>query len=226
MKWRLDDSEPTEVLGVQGRVHWENVRIQKVKNRQQVYALSFTQFDRGEGASNTGIQKTILASPLTTRSDMKKRMAIYEKEVAEVERRERERQEALARAKREADLIQSFKADRMGIWNIDRFMKMEDCVPVYVHFDFEKSIKSKEQKVRLFALYDGDNSVKEYEATEWNAVYLQKGKPMRLIALLPNEQLALVGDESIQPALLQGKTEVNFQTKRYSATEFRKLISP
>ena len=61
------------------------------------------------------------------------------KEVAEAERRERERQAELARLKREADLVQSFKADRVGIWNVDRFQKMEDCVPVYVRFDFENS---------------------------------------------------------------------------------------
>ena len=226
MKWRLDDSEKIEVLGVQGRVHWENVRINKVKNRQQVYALSFTQFDRGEGSSGAGIQKTILASPMTSRSDMKKRMAIYEQEVAEVERRERLRQEALAQAKREADLIQSFKADRMGIWNVDRFMKMEDCRPVYVHFDFEKTIKSNDRPIRLFALYDGDNSVMEYAQSDWKTVYLQQGKPMRLIALLPNDQLALVENENIQSVLEQGKTEAVFQTKRTSAKEFLKTTTP
>ena len=226
MKWRLDDSEKIEVLGIQGRVHWENVRINKVKNRQQVYALTFTQFDRGEGSPESGIQKTILASPMTTRGDMKKRMAIYEKEVAEVERRERARQEALALAKREADLVQSFRADRMGIWNVDRFQKMEDCVPVYVRFDFEKSIKSGDRPIRLFALYDGDNSVMEYAPSDWKAVYLQKGKSMRLIALLPNDQLALVDNEKIQPVLEQGKTEVSFETKRFSAKEFLKMTTP
>jgi uncharacterized protein YifN (PemK superfamily) len=226
MKWRLDDSESIEVLGVQGRVHWENVRINKVKNREQVFALTFTQFDRGDEGSNKGIQKTILASPMTTRNDMKNRMAIYEKELAEIERRERDRLEALARAKQEADLIQSFKADRLGIWNIDRFQKMEDCVPVYVHFDFERSIQSSDKPIRLFALYDGDNSVMEYKPEEWKAVFLQKGKPMRLIAVLPNNQLALVGNENIQSALRQGKNEVIFETKKIPSTEFLKTATP
>lgn len=226
MKWKLDDSEPIEVLGVPGRVHWENVRIHQVKNRHQVYALTFTQFERGEGASGSGIQKTILASPMTSRSDMKKRMAIYEKEVAEAERRERERQAELARLKREADLVQSFKADRVGIWNVDRFQKMEDCIPVYVRFDFENSFKDNEKKIRLFALYDGDNSVMEYDPSEWKAVYLQKGKPMRLIAVLPNDQLALVGNETIQPVLQQDQKEVTFQTKRISAREFMRASAP
>ncbi len=226
MQWQLDDSEPTEVLGVQGRVHWEDVRIQKVNNKRNTYALTFTQFDRGDQAANKGIQKTILASPLTTRSDMKKRMAIYEREVAEVERRERERQEALAKAKRESDLVHSFKADRMGIWNVDRFFKMEDCVPVFVHFDFEKSMPGEIQRIRLFALYDGDNSVMEYDPANWKSVYLQKGKPMRLIALLPNEQLAIVENESIQLALQKESNEITFQTKRVKSNEFLKTATP
>ncbi len=226
MKWRLDDSESIEVLGVQGRVHWENVRINKVKNKQQVFALTFTQFDRGDEGSYKGIQKTILASPMTTRSDMKDRMAIYEKELAEVERQERARQEALAKAKQEADLIQSFKADRLGIWNVDRFQKMENCVPVYVHFDFERSIQSSDKPIRLFALYDGDNSVMEYKPEEWKVVFLQKGKPMRLIAVLPNNQLALVDNDHIQSVLRQGKNEVTFETKKVPSSEFLKTATP
>jgi hypothetical protein len=226
MKWRLDDSESIEVLGVQGRVHWENVRINKVKNRQQVFALTFTQFDRGDEGSYKGIQKTILASPMTTRSDMKDRMAIYEKELAEVERQERARQEALAKAKQEADLIQSFKADRLGIWNVDRFQKMENCVPVYVHFDFERTIRSDDKPIRLFALYDGENSVMEYKPEDWKAVFLQSGEPMRLIALLPNNQLALVDNDHIQSVLRQGKNEVTFETKKVPSSEFLKTATP
>lgn len=226
MKWKLDDSEPIEVLGVPGRVHWENVRIHKVKNRHQVYALTFTQFDREAGASGSGIQKTILASSMTTRMDMKKRMKIYEQAVAEAERRERERQAELARLKREADLVQSFKADRLGIWNVDRFQKMEDCIPVYVRFDFENSFNGHEKKIRLFALYDGDNSVMEYDPSAWNAVYLQQGKPMRLIAVLPNDQLALVDNEPIQVVLQQHNKEVTFQTKRIAAKEFLRTAAP
>ena len=103
---------------------------------------------------------------------------------------------------------------------------MEDCVPVYVRFDFENSFKDNEKKIRLFALYDGDNSVMEYDPSEWKAVYLQKGKPMRLIALLPNDQLALVGNETIQPVLQQDQKEVTFQTKRISAREFMRASAP
>jgi hypothetical protein len=44
--------------------------------------------------------------------------------------------------------------------------------------------------------------------------------------LLPNDQLALVDNEKIQPVLEQGKTEVSFETKRFSAKEFLKMTTP
>lgn len=226
MKWRLDASEPTEVLGIQGRVHWEDVRIRLVNKKKALYELAFTQFDRTYDTSRKGIRKSLLAIPEASRGDMKKRMAIYEREIAEVERREKERQEQLARAQRQADLIQSFRADRLGIWNIDRLLKMEDCIPVYVHFDFERELSEKVKMVRLFALYDGENSIMEFQQEKWGQVYLQKGKPTRLVALLPNEQVAIVQDQAIQAALQQGSKEVTFKTERKPAKEFIKSTSP
>ncbi len=225
LKWRLDDSQPIEVMEVQTRIHWEGVRIKRVNKKKNLYELTFTQFDRDDTATSKGIQKTILAQALSSRADMRARSAEYEKDLAEFERIQNERREELARAKREADLIQSFRADRLGIWNLDKLMKMEDCIPVYVRFDFEKEI-GQDEKVRLFALYDGENSIMEFSRDKWNQVYLQKGKAMRLVALLPKEKIAVVSDAAIQSALQRSMTEVTFQTERKEAKEFLKTTSP
>ena len=221
--WRLDESEPLSVLGIEDRIHWEDVRIRAVNRKKQLYALSFVQFDREELA-NRGIQKTILARPLASKKDMKQLEKKYEAEIAKWEEQEKERKERLARAKREADLVRTFRMDRLGIWNIDRLMNMENCTPVHVHFDFEKSFSPNDHSIRLFALYDGENSVKEYSPEEWKTVYLQKGAPMRLISLLPNDQVALVENENIQSVLAEGKTDVLFQTKLFSSKDFMKTI--
>lgn len=223
--WRLDDSQPIDVLQVQSRILWEGVRIKRVNKKNNLYELTFIQYDRDDPEQSKGIQKTILAQALNSRSDMRARSAEYEKELAAFEQLQNQRREELARAKREADLIQSFRADRLGIWNLDRLMKMEDCIPVYVRFDFEKEL-DKESKVRLFALYDGENSIMEFRQDQWGQVYLQKGKAMRLVALLPNEKVAIVSDAAIQSALLSSPKEVNFQTERKEAKEFLKTSTP
>lgn len=222
VNWRLAADEPTESVTIQNRIHWGGVRIRRIQKKSNLYELTFIQFDNDDPAATKGIQKTIRAHALTNRTDMRKRTEEYEKEIAEFERLQNQRREELARAKREADLIQSFRADRLGIWNVDKLMKMEECTPVYVHFDFEKNLPTKDTKIRLFALYDGENSIAEFPREKWDQVYLQKGKPMRLIALLPNDQLALVDNNSIQQPLEKGLKEITFQTKQITQKAFLK----
>jgi hypothetical protein len=217
LKWRLDDSQPIELLEVQSRVNWEAVKIVPINRKNNLYQLTFTQFEKRENGK-VGMQQTILAQALTSRADMKKRSATYEKDLLAFE-------EELARRKREADLVQSFRADRLGIWNVDKLLKMENCSPVYVHFDFEKELNEMATSIRLFALYDGENSIAEYPKEKWDKVYLQKGKAMRLIAVLPKNQLAIVSNETIQSVLQGSPKEIFFKTERKSAKGFLETAS-
>ena len=221
MKWRLDDSEPIERLLTDNRVNWGSVRIVLVDKKKDLYSLTFSQFDREDLSANKGIQRTILASPLTSRKEMKKRTKEYEAGLVELERKRKERLEQLASSQKEADLLQFFSADRLGIWNIDRLLKMENCIPVIVQFDFEKELPSKEKKFTIIALYDGENSVMSFKRDDNpSSIYLQKGKDMRLIALLPKEQVALVDNASIQQALQSGSKEIKFKTKQMGLRDF------
>jgi hypothetical protein len=102
---------------------------------------------------------------------------------------------------------------------------MENCSPVYVHFDFEKELNEMATSIRLFALYDGENSIAEYPKEKWDKVYLQKGKAMRLIAVLPKNQLAIVSNETIQSVLQGSPKEIFFKTERKSAKGFLETAS-
>lgn len=220
MKWRLDDSESTEALKTDIRTNWAKVRIKVVNKKQSIYALTFSEVD-SDDPTVKGRVKTILASPLTSRSDMKKRMETYNQEVAQIEQKRRERLEQLAKSQKESDFLQFFAADRLGIWNVDRLMKMEECTPVIVHFDFEKNSTSEQKSGSVFALYDGENSVMQFDRKGSDQkIFLQKGKAMRLIALLPNERVALVDNTNIQQVLQRGDKEVTFRTQQMSLREF------
>ena len=221
MKWRLDDAESLERLQSDTRIHWEKVRVELVNKKRNLFRLTFFQFDRDNPQANSGMQKTMLASPLTSKTDLKKRMEEYEKEIAALEQKRRARIEQLARSNNEADLIQYFSADRMGIWNIDRLMKMEECTPVIVHFDFEKIATGADETASVIALYDSENSIVPFKRDGGNKqVYLQKGKAMRLVVLLADQQIALVENESIQQALKNEVKEITFQTKHMSLEKF------
>lgn len=221
LKWQLDASEPLERLATDNRIHWGKVSIKLIDKRKNLYALTFTQHDSDDPTTSKGIQKTILASPIASKGNMKKRMKEYEEEVAELERKRKERLEQLVRSQKEADLLQFFSADRLGIWNVDRLMKMEDCIPVVVRFDFEKSLPDANKIGSIIALYDGENSVMQYKRDlNGSSIYLQKGKAMRLIVLLPKEQVALVDNSSIQQALESGSKEINLKTQQMSLRDF------
>ncbi|MFM7671946.1 MAG: hypothetical protein ACKO6Q_05060 [Bacteroidota bacterium] len=221
MKWRLDDSQPIETLITDTRTNWEGVRIKLVDKKRNLYSLTFGQYESDDPTKEKGRVKTILASPLTSRGDMKKRMKQYEEEVAELDRKRKERLEKLVQSQKEADLLQFFAADRLGIWNVDRLMKMEDCIPVIVHFDFEKKATEEESKGSVIALFDAENSVMQFKRDGTDKqIYLQKGKEMRLIAFLPKERVALVDNATIQQALGTGAKEVTLRTSQISLKDF------
>lgn len=221
MKWRLDDSESLERLQSDTRIHWEKVRVELINKKRNLFRLTFIQFDRDNAQANKGMQRTLLASPLTSRGDMKKRMEAYERGLAVLEQMKRERLEQLARSKNEADLLQYFSADRMGIWNIDKLMKMEECIPVIVHFDFEKKLTDENKYPGVIALYDSENSVMQYNRAEGEKqIYLQKGKAIRLLVMLENQQIALVENADIQQALQEGTNEITFRTKQMNLRSF------
>jgi hypothetical protein len=218
--WRLADSEPNSSLITDSRIHWQGVGIKLINKKKNLYELTFSQFDSDDPTVSKGIQKKILASPLLSKREMKDRAEEYEREMIAFEKQKKERMEQLIRSQKEADLIQFFAADRLGIWNVDRLMKMEECTPVVVHFDFEKQTPTKENKITIVALYDGENSVMQYNRENGNEIYLQKGKAMRLIALLPKEKVALVDNDAIQQSLATGSKEITFQTKQMSLRSF------
>jgi len=146
---------------------------------------------------------------------MRKRTKQYEKELAELDRKKKERLEALARAQREADLLQFFQADRMGIWNVDKLMRMEECLPIVVEFDFDRTSPQNGKKLQVVALYDEENAVMTFSRAEYDTIYLQRGKSMRLIAILPDNRLAMVSNETIQQGISTGKSRLAFDTKKY-----------
>jgi hypothetical protein len=63
MKWRLDDAESLKRLQSDTRIHWEKVRVELVNKKRNLFRLTFFQFDRDNPQANSGMQKTMLASP-------------------------------------------------------------------------------------------------------------------------------------------------------------------
>ena len=105
-----------------------------------------------------------------------------------------------ARLNKEADLLNAFKINKMGLWNIDRPLSLTDFLPIKANFDFQTTLK-KSQKVRLFCVLIEDNSVVDFPNWQNEPIYLSKERAMQLVAVLPSGNLALVDFEQIRRRL-------------------------
>jgi hypothetical protein len=125
----------------------------------------------------------------------------------------------MARLKKEADLLNTFKINRMGIWNIDKAVKLTDFVPVTARFDFQEQIKDF-QKIRLFCVMKEDNSVVDFSNWKNNPIYLSADRPMEIVAVLPGGQLALVDFEQIKAKLTRTTEPILFTTRKKPQGEY------
>jgi hypothetical protein len=107
----------------------------------------------------------------------------------------------------------------MGIWNIDKAVKLTDFVPVTARFDFQEQIKDF-QKIRLFCVMKEDNSVVDFSNWKNNPIYLSADRPMEIVAVLPGGQLALVDFEQIKAKLTRTTEPILFTTRKKPQGEY------
>ncbi|MBM3453633.1 MAG: hypothetical protein FJX80_00645 [Bacteroidetes bacterium] len=131
----------------------------------------------------------------------------------------KEIEDEMARLNKEADLLNSFKINRMGIWNIDRALRLTDFTPVMVTFDFQSSLK-RSQRVRLFCLLTDDNSVVDFPDWQKAVIYLSAARSIQIVAVLPNGNIAYVNHDQILQQLSTGATTIHLTTKKQSIKDY------
>jgi hypothetical protein len=130
----------------------------------------------------------------------------------------------ITRINKEADLVNAFKINKMGIWNIDRAIKLSDFIPVRASFDFQSTFKSF-QRVRLFCVLKEDNSVVDFLDWQKEPIFLSVERPMQIAAVLPSGNIAYVDFDQIRQRLAQGSNEVVFTTKERTAQDYFSYLS-
>ena len=125
------------------------------------------------------------------------------------------------RLEAEADMVSSFQIRQLGVWNIDKIMKNEDLVNYSLEFDFEKNIDPLVNHVKLFVLYEEDNSVVYYLPQDWDKVRLSKTKRISLVAVLPNNKVAFVDPKNVNTMVKQGSSNIFFNTVEQPASSFK-----
>lgn len=109
----------------------------------------------------------------------------YEKNMAEIE-------VEMQRLSQEADLFRSFEISDFGIYNYDRFLKWDEALPVVAQFEIEGSeLPTSFRLDKVFCFPQNETSLMNLPAADWNKLRLSPDRPLRFLAVLPNEQVAL-----------------------------------
>ena len=214
-KWKIIDGTDPAIIEKFMRLNWDDVVINSVNKKTNKYQLTFTRSITvlGTGVENRSL--TILASPvITSDTSFTKQLLDYEKTVASmiVEK---------VRLQAEADMVSSFQIRKMGIWNIDKLMKNDDLTEVSVNFDFEKKLDLLVNNVKLFVLYEEDNSVVYYLPQDWKKVKLSKTKRNSLVAVLPDSKVAVVDAREVSAMMNNGKAALFFNTVERPANSYK-----
>jgi hypothetical protein len=213
--WKILDGTNPEIVEKCMRFSWDDVVVTPIKNKKNIYNLAFTRSIMVQGSGYDTISLNVQATPsYTSDTSFTKQLDEYNKAIVRLN-------DEKIRLQAEADMVSSFQIRQLGIWNIDKIMNNEDLVKYSLKFDFEKQIDPLVNHVKLFVLYEEDNSVVYYLPQDWDKVRLSKTKRTSLVAVLPNNKVAFVDSKSVNAMVKQGSSNIFFNTLEQPASSFK-----
>ncbi len=223
-KWRVSGKNVTPAVVEAMRINWDEVKVVALNKKKNRFALTFSTTMMDENESSITKKITVEATPVFDQNNQLAQNS-FENDLKEYELTLKKMEVEKKRVEQEADMVNSFKVNKMGIWNIDKLMSAEGVTEVAVSFDFEKEIDPVVNNITLFAIYVDDNSVIKYMPGDWKKVKFQTNKKMRLVAVLPNNKIASVEANVIDTKLKSTGNKFHFSTMRSDAGSFFKKES-
>jgi hypothetical protein len=225
MQWRINPKDATPAIINAMRVNWDEVSIKELNHRKMIYELTFKKEIENPTSSGNDFIKTtnsivVKATPFLHEKNIRQnrkafavQMKVYNDIIAKVE-------DEKMRVSKEADLVNTFKINKMGIWNIDKFQKKEELIFTKVSFDFEKEIDPEINHVKIFVVYEDDNSVIQYLPKDFNKIGITKDKKISIIAVLPNNKLAVVNNDAIKKQIALKNEKIYLVTNKVEANSY------
>lgn len=220
-KWKILKGYDGPDTRLSMRSNWDGFRIKTIDKEKQIYEMVFSRtqdlgFDEGSEIQEI----TVRAVPVTgekganeTADVMNVRMNQYEESLQKIE----EAKKILAK---EADMLNCFKMNNLGVYNIDRIYKMEGFIIASVSFDFENDFDPDIYQMKIFALHEEDNSVIPYSRRDWDHVRFVPDGKMKLLVLLPGNKMAVADRASILSAMQKGGGRLKLNTRKCDAAAY------
>jgi hypothetical protein len=220
-KWRLCKEYSETEARLAMRINWSDVSVKLVDKELDIYEFAFfrTQTFSEEGESRFR-SLVFRATPLIEDVSDNRDRELFQSQMKQYEIKYAKVQQERERLKAEADMVNSFRVRKMGVYNIDKICDDGEVLLASASFDFENELDKKLNHVRLFAVYWDNNSVVEYPRNNWSSIRFSKNIKMHLVAYLPDNKLAVVDEQKIREVCLRGNNQVNLKTQRFDPDDY------
>lgn len=205
LQWLIDKKQVNESLYNALRIHWDEVKIKMHKNK---YSLSFTRRIKQEEGPEIIKSYTVSAIPLQDGQEVDANEMtgyIHEQDSILVYLNDE-----YQRVEKQAELLNSFKISKMGVWNIDVIMNMNDVVYKAVSFEFEKKYKNDIDNLEMNLLFLDRNSVLKFKKKEWNRIPFINNERTEIKIVLPGGKLVSLSEMEVTNKLKEGKQDLYF----------------
>jgi len=224
-KWKIAKENVTPDFFEAMHINWDSTKVIRKKGNKDRYKLAFWKtLNQIENKPIITKHFTVDVVPVSGKGDEAKIRKVMENRFLKEDSIKKDLAIEIDRVKKEAELVNVFKINKMGIWNIDRAIKLSDFIPVRVSFDFQSTFKSF-QKVRLFCVLKEDNSVVDFLDWQKEPIFLSVERPMQIAAVLPSGNIVYVDFDQIRQRLAQGSKEITFTTKERTAQDYFSYLS-
>jgi hypothetical protein len=192
-RWKVVKTAGTDVGGKDEwvfRVQWDKLNVRKDAATGNYY-LDMTSSNRTEGKKTVTRSFRLPVIPLLTGKALEEALAEYEKQYAEYEKLQQMMAAEEQRLALEADALNTFNIDKMGIWNVDKYVNKDLFVKIDAGFEYSVPVNAFFNKIRIYVMNHDDNTVQEYNPYHKNALYLKEGSNTSIMAMLPNNKIAI-----------------------------------
>ena len=200
IKWKFrsskDELEPQQAL----RIGWDKIKIEPLNDGENSFKLDFSMSKADYNGKIITVTYSMIASPELTGKELARATKKFEKEMENYTVEFAKIDEEEDRLLLESSILNSFKINDFGIFNIDCIKDTTILAKVNLQFDFEKELNPKINKVILYLILDKERSVFKFNAFDWDEIPIIDTK-CALVAVLPNGKVAYVSMEDFRKTI-------------------------
>ena len=174
------------------RIAWDNLKIEKDDPEHQIYRMVMSASIPDSTYKNK-IRKSfsLKVMPVLTGDDLVAALEDFNKQMAEYDKGAEMILAEERRLAEEADAVNSFSINDMGLWNCDKYVNKQEYAKVKAKFDFTDKLNPYYERIKVYVMNHDDNTVQVYNPTTWNSFYLKTGSNTSLMAVMPGGKIAI-----------------------------------